>query len=570
MRSTHSASGSRHGLALRLAGARGFGLALVLAAVACGSADKRSGFDNTTDNATADPNAMPGSTDGTSGGFGGGSTASVTLDPKNVTVIIDSATTPATPGSAVFKVSKNGADVTGGATFSLKDGSLGTFAGPTFTSVASLPAGTMGKSTTVQVQSSAGQALGTLTVVQLRKTGDQRDFFFIVPYGEDPTPKSDVLKFSTNIKQADVAFVMDTTGSMSSSINALKSALAGSLLAQLQAAIPNVGMAIVDHKDFGQGDSWGVNVRQTITTTLSLAQSAVNAMTATGGGDEPEAQVGAMYFALTGAANNGTPAIAAHTPSTPGSFGGVDFRQGSVPVVVEISDASWHDPSGNASIAALKTAFTNAKAKFVNVADSSFGAAPETQPNDLSDATGSSVPPSAFGSVPGCSAGQCCTGLNGAGRAPTGPGGTCRLNFLSQSGSGLSGGVVSAIQAIAVGSTFDVTATPSNDPKNPGGVDATKFIKALRAMDEGDPSQGCPAAPAKDSNGDGIKDTFLAVKAGTPVCFEVIPATNNTVMPTSDPQFFNAFIDVIAVQGDLHLDKRSVLFLVPPKDAGVK
>jgi hypothetical protein len=172
--------------------------------------------------------------------------------------------------------------------------------------------------------------------------------------------------------------------------------------------------------------------------------------------------------------------------------------------------------------------------------------------------------------VPGCAAGQCCTGVNGAGRAPGGPGGTCRLNFLSQNGGGVSGGIVSAIQAIAVGSTFDVTATPSNDPKNPGGVDATKFIKALRAMDEGNPANGCPAAPAKDSNGDGIKDTFLAVKAGTPVCFEVIPATNNTVMPTSDPQFFNAFIDVIAVQGNLHLDKRSVLFLVPPKDAGVK
>lgn len=563
MRSAHSASSSgTRGLV------GGVGLALVLGLAACGSSDKRSGFDNSTDPATTDPNAAPG-TDGTSGGFGGGSTASVTLDPKNVTVIIDSATTPATPGSAAFKVTKNGADITAGATFTLKDGSLGSFAGPKFTSVAALPAGVLGKSTTVQVQSSDGQALGTLTVVQLRKTGEQRDFFFIVPYGEDPSPKSDVLKFSTNIKQADVAFVMDTTGSMSSSINALKSALSGSLLAKLQAAIPNVGMAIIDHKDFGQGDPWGVLVRQPITTTLSLAQSAVNAMSASGGGDEPEAQVGAMYFALTGQANNGSPALAAHTPATPGAFGGVDFRSGSVPVVVEISDASWHDPSGNAGLAALKTAFTNAKAKFVNVGDSSFGTAPETQPNDLSDATGSSVPPSAFGSVPGCAAGQCCTGLNGAGRAPTAAG-LCRLNFLSSSGSGLSSGVVSAIQAIAVGSTFDVTATPSNDPKNPGGVDATKFIKALRAMDEGNPANGCPAAPAKDSNGDGIKDTFLAVKAGTPVCFEVIPATNNTVMPTSDPQFFNAFIDVIAVQGNLHLDKRSVLFLVPPKDAGVK
>jgi hypothetical protein len=557
MRSAHAASVARSGLAL----------ALVIAA-GCSSGDKRSGFDSQTqDNASTDPSA-PG-TDGTSGGFGGSSTAGVTLDPKNVTVIIDSATTPATPGTAAFKVTKNGADVTGGAVFTLQDGSLGTFAGPTFTSVAALPAGVMGKSTTVKVESSAGQALGTLTVVQLRKTGDQRDFFFIVPYGEAPSPTSDVLKFSTNIKQADVAFVMDTTGSMSSSINALKSALSGTLLAQLQAAIPNVGMAVVDYKDFGSGDPYGVLVRQTITTTLSLAQSAVNAMSASGGSDEPEAQVGAMYFALTGAANNGSPALAAHVPATPGAFGGVDFRPGSVPVVVNISDASWHDPSGNASIAGLKAAFASTKAKFVNVADSSFGSAPEAQANDLSDATGSSVPPSAFGTVPGCSAGQCCTGVNGAGRATT-AGGTCRLNFVSSSGGGVSGGIVSAIQAIAVGSTFDVTATPSNDPKNPGGVDATKFIKALRAMDEGNAANGCPAAPAKDSNGDGIKDTFLAVKAGTPVCFEVIPAMNNSVMPTSDPQFFNAFIDVIAVQGDLHLDKRSVLFLVPPKDAGVK
>ncbi|MDB5214076.1 MAG: hypothetical protein JWO86_2003 [Myxococcaceae bacterium] len=548
----------------------GFALALVIAA-GCSGGPQRSGFDNQTQDTSSatDPNA-PAGTDGTSGGFGGGSTASVTLDPKNVTVIIDSATTPATPGSTAFKVSKNGADVTAGAMFTLKDPSLGSFAGATFTSVAALPAGVMGKSTTVAVQSSAGQALGTLTVVQLRKTGDQRDFFFIVPYGEDPTPKSDVLKFSTNIKQADVAFVMDTTGSMAQSIGALQSALSGTLLAQLQAAIPNVGLAVVDYKDFGQSDPWGVLVRQTITTNLAQAKTAVNAMTAIGGGDEPEAQVGAMYFALTGAANNGSPALAAHVPATPGAFGGVDFRPGSVPVVVNISDASWHDPSGNASIAGLKAAFASTKAKFVNVADSSFfGTPPETQPNDLSDATGSSVPPSAFGSVPGCSPGQCCTGLNGAGRATTAAG-TCRLNFLSSSGGGVSGGIVSAIQAIAVGSTFDVTATPSNDPKNPGGVDATKFIKTLRAMDEGNPANGCPAAPAKDSNGDGIKDTFLAVKAGTPVCFEVIPAVNNTVMPGTDPQFFNAFIDVIAVQGDLHLDKRSVLFLVPPKDAGVK
>ncbi len=541
------------------------GLALVIAA-GCGSATPRSGFGEDEDKSATDPNGGPNG--GGPNGFGGDAAGNVTLDPKNVTVIIDSATTPATPGKQAFKVMKNGVDITGASVFTLKDSSLGSFKGSLFTSIAALPAGVLGKSTTVQVQTDKGQALGTLTVVQLRKTGEQRDFFFLEPYGEDPTPKNDTLKFSTNIKQADIAFVMDTTGSMSSAIDNLKNALQGTLMAQLQAAIPNVGLAVVDYKDWG--DPWVVKVNQVVTTNLGLAKAGVAAMSASGGGDTPEAAIAAMQYTLTGQAN-GT--IAAHSPATPGTFGGVDFRPGSVPVVVNITDADWHDPSGTATVASLKGAFASTKAKFVNIAESGFsfgGAGPETQANDLSDATGSNVPAAAFGSVSGCAAGQCCTGNNGAGRAPSAPGGMCRLNFLSSSGNGVSGGIVKAIEAIAIGSTFDVKATASNDPKNAGGVDATKFIKALRAMDEGNPANNCPAAPAKDSDGDGIKDTFLAVKAGTPVCFEVIPAKNGFVMPQLDPQFFNAFIDVIAVQGDLHLDKRSVLFLVPPKDAGVK
>ena len=542
----------------------GCGFALVIAmAPGCGSSDKRSGFNEEEQTSATDPGGGGG--DKGPGGFGGGSTQNLVLEPKNTTVIIDTATAPITPGTAAYKVLDSGKDITASAKFTLKDASLGAFNGATFTSVAALPAGVLGKSTTVQVETDRGSALGTLTVVQLRKTGAQRDFFFVVPYGEDPSPKNDVLKFSTNIKQADVAFVMDTTGSMGSAINQLKAALQGTLMTQLQAAIPNVGLAVVDYRDFG--DSWTVKVNQAVTTNLTLAKNGVAPMAAEQGGDTPEAAIAAMQFTLTGQANNG---IAAHPNTVPGTFGGVDFRSGSVPVVVNITDAEWHDPSGNANMATLKAAFASTKAKFVNIAESGFGSGPEGQANDLSDATGSNVPAAAFGTVASCAAGQCCTGQGGAGRAAGGPGGTCRLNFLSQNGNGVSSGIVKAIEAIAVGSTFDVKANASNDPKNAKGVDATKFIKALRAMDEGNPANGCPAAPAKDSDGDGIKDTFLAVKAGTPVCFEVIPAKNTTVPPALDPQFFNAFVDVIAVQGNLHLDKRSVLFLVPPKDAGVK
>ncbi len=542
----------------------------VLAAVGCGSPSGESGFDvaQNPDSTNIDTDGGPGGSGPSLGGGGGAAgTAGLSLDPKNTTVIIDTAQMPATAGTLAYKVLNGTKDITAGGKFTLSDATLGAFSGANFTSVGSLPAGVLGKSATVSAVTPDGTALGTLTVVALRKTGTQRDFFFVEPYKDTPNPTTDTLKFSTNIQRVDVAFVMDTTGSMSGSINNLKTALAGTLLTQLQAAIPNVSMALVDHKDFGQGDSWGVNVRQVSTTNINLMKTAVNAMSANGGGDLPEAQIGAMFYALTGQANNGSPSIAAHTPAA-GTFGGVDFRNGSVPVVVEVTDADWKNPSGNVNLSQLAPAFIAANARFVSVA-ASDGTGTEGQANTLSDQTSSAVPAAAFGAVAGCSAGQCCTGVNGAGRSNNNAGGQCRLNFLHQSGNGVSTGIVNAIKAISVGSQFDVTAKASNDPMNGSGVDATKFIKALRARDEGDAANNCPAHAAKDTDGDGIKDTFTAVVVGTPVCFEIIPAVNTTVPPTKVPQFYKANVNVVGVQGNVQLDNRAVLFLVPPTTPGV-
>lgn len=554
-----------------------FGCLALVVAAGCGGGGSRAGFDEEDLDSTDPTGDGEGSSSSSSGSFGGQPIGDVVLDPKNTTVIIDTATSPATPGSVAYKVLAKGNDVSAGATLTVDDPSLGTFNGTTFTSAAKLPGSSLGVSTTVQATTPEGVALGRLTIVQLRKTGPQRDFFFIVPYGEDPTPKNDTLQFSTNIKQVDVVFNMDTTGSMSGSINNLKSALSGTLLAQLQAAIPSVGLAVVDYRDypvgglFGYGSpgDWPVKVHQTITTNLATAQTAVAKYSAGGGGDGPESAIPAMQHILTGEAltwSGGS--VPAHVPAAPGAWGGVDFRPGAVPVVVNITDVNWHG-EGNSpynfatpTMASLKNAFQSKNAFFVDVSSGN-----QTQANELSDATSSNVPPSAFGGS--CGAGQCCTGVGGAAQAPTGPGGNCRLVFRHSGGNGVSTGVVKAIEAISVGAAYDVKAVASNDPKNAKGVDATKFIKALRAMDEGNAAAGCPAAPARDSNNDGIKDTFLSVRVGTKVCFEVIPAKNDTVLPENQPQFFNAFVDVIGVQGNVQLDKRTVLFLVPPKDPGV-
>ncbi len=509
------------------------------------------------------------------------------IQPSNAVVTIDTTTSPPTPArltytATIYRDDGTSADVSASTSMTIDDPALGTFAGPAFTSATSLPGGKLGVSTIVRATAEGKSGAANLTIIALRKSGDRKDFFFTVPYMGPPDPEKDILKFGTNIKQVDVAFNMDTTGSMSGSVTNLRSNLSTTVFPALVAAIPSVGLAVVDHKDYpvcshGGSSDFPARVYQPVTTTLSAAQAATGSYAASGGADGPESQVPSMWHILTGGALNWTGgSLPKHTPKS-GTFGGVDFRPGSLPVVVLITDVSWHDITRDPycsdvlsppSIAMLKTEFTKNNARFVDI--TSYD---EAQANDLSDATKSAIPPGAFGST--CGTGQCPTGVSGACRAATGPGGTCRLNFLHSGGTGVSTSIVKAIQAISVGSTFDVTAVPSNDPTNAPGedgtpVDATLFIKALRAMDEGNTTNGCPPATAVDTNADGIKDTFKTVKVGTPVCFEVLPKMNTTVKPKPSAQFFNAFIDVLGMPGSVKLDKRTVLFLVPPRDIAAK
>lgn len=548
-------------------------------AVGCGQS-VRSGF--TEEQRSSEPASPTGAAVGAdepSGGFGGELAGDVEIDPKNETLFIDTATRPITPGSITYKVTSRGRDVSSSAKLELEHPDLGTFVGAQLTSTSKLPDDRLAVSTTVRASTADGVGLGRLTIVQLRKTGPQRDFLFVVPYRQAPSPKSEVLEFGTKIKNVDVVFAMDTTSSMSGSITNLKDALSGSLLADLQAAIPSVGLAIVDYRDYpvspyGTKGSlftsadWPVRVRQKVTTTLTAAQLAVGGYRAGGGGDSPESQIPAMQHILTGEALSWSGGTVAKATNTPGTWGGVDFRPGAVPILVNITDIDWHG-EGHApydfvtpTMASLKAAFGATSALFVNVTSGD-----ESQANDLSDATGSHLAAAAFGGT--CGTGQCCTGVNGAARPPDGPSGRCRLNFRHDDGAGLGTSITRAIQAISVGASYDVRAVASNDPKNANGTDATRFIQAIRAMEEGSSAAGCPAAPAKDTDNDGVKDTFLAVTVGTKVCFEVIPAKNTSVPPENEPQFFSAFVDVVGAQGNVQLDRRSVLFLVPPKDPGV-
>lgn len=126
--------------------------------------------------------------------------------------------------------------------------------------------------------------------------------------------------------------------------------------------------------------------------------------------------------------------------------------------------------------------------------------------------------------------------------------------------------------ATTVSTISDITAVVSNDPNNPMGPsgpwDASKLLGPPRAMDEGSAAHGCAPHAAKDTNGDGVLDTFVGPVRGA-ICFEIIPNVNAVVLPRPEiVMAVVAIVDVVVQADGSRHDRRSVLFIVPGRPAG--
>ncbi|MEQ8453946.1 MAG: hypothetical protein RIB77_06695, partial [Sandaracinaceae bacterium] len=126
-------------------------------------------------------------------------------------------------------------------------------------------------------------------------------------------------------------------------------------------------------------------------------------------------------------------------------------------------------------------------------------------------------------------------------------------------GAGVVPVVTSAINEIVEGVPLRVTIEASDEAGDAG--DALQFIDYLEVNTSGG---ACSAvSPVQDTDGDGRPDAFPSLLPGTPVCWDVVPRDNTTVMPTPEPQVFRARL---TVSGDgSPLDARTVYFLVPPE-----
>ena len=379
------------------------------------------------------------------------------------------------------------------------------------------------------------------------------DFFFLVPYEAPPTPARDTLVFATNILRADVHFVIDTSISMQGYIDTVRDSLTATVIPGVTASIPDVQFGVGQFDVCPQsthrpGDCRGIEQNQTSTADAAAVTAALASLTADCAPvHEPYAQ--AAWVWATGDTSRWPRMTRPMCPA--GAVGLGCVREGALPILVMIGDERYsesHSTSGTPCASGMCSSCA------------SFPTADEII--------------AAFAAIRGRLLVLGPTGTS-AEWAPlvTGTGAVDRagapLIFPDAGEATVDAAVVDAINALASSTPLDITARP-RDADDGDGVDATVFIERIEpnttggVMDPRDPMIVCVAGlPTADVDGDGFAETFPDVTPGTPVCFDIIPRMNTTVMPTAAPQLFRALVDVVG-DGVTVLDTRDVFFVVPP------
>jgi len=506
------------------------------------------------------------------GGLADAGAGTLALSPSNALLFI-------VYGGVLTRPDGSTKDATAELVLAVDNPAVGTFAGVTFKTATALPDGARMVSTLVHGTAEGASGTANLTVFALASSGASPETLFQMPYTLPPVPASAHAKAGGGFTGTDVVFLVDGSGAMAGHVN-LKELLAGTIVPQLVAALPSVAFAVAYEDDFPVspygtpacgtalvGDL-PIGVVQPMSTDVTAVQAALRKLELHCGYDAYGAEVPAMSYLLGGQAlpwPGGS--VPAHSGPA-GTFGGADFRDGAFHVLVLANYSPWHNVSATdaysfaaPSLTGLEAQFAATGARFVNIIETATATADTyTDAQTLSAATKSYVSPAAV-----AGAGNCPFDLSGASRAPDGPGGSCSAIFKVSNGTGLAPKFTAAIQALAT-APLDVKAQVSNDASNPGGLDATLFIQSVAALTAGDAALGCAAISAKDTNGDGIADTFVSVPGGTQVCFDVTAKSNMSVPQATGPVLLTANLDLVGEPGNVSLGHRKILFLVPAKN----
>ncbi len=181
--------------------------------------------------------------------------------------------------------------------------------------------------------------------------------------------------FELNIQMGDVAFLLDTTCSMSGTINAMKSEYA-SIVSSVAAILPDAEYGVATFDDYnwqtggtGSGQDRPFILLQEITGNTTAVQSSLSGIGLHNGNDLPESSLEALYQGITGDGYDqncngnydsttdvlpyishagdafGGSSSQSHTSGSSGTLGGFGFRDFAMPVLVYATDAELRDPS---------------------------------------------------------------------------------------------------------------------------------------------------------------------------------------------------------------------------------
>jgi len=239
----------------------------------------------------------------------------------------------------------------------------------------------------------------------------------------------ELFEFELVVQMGDVAFLLDTTGSMGGTITGMKTQYAD-IVTGLSAALPDAEYGVATFDDYAyspygyssSGDKPFILLQQ-VTDDVGVVQSALSGISLHYGGDGPESSMEALYQALTGAgydqncnaayeaATDVRPFLSASTDpfgggagesydgttSGGGTLGGMGFRDYALPIIVYATDYNMRDPDASygtpggchidAGESAVVGATSDLGAYLIGIgAQSTY---PITQMNRLADLTGS-------------------------------------------------------------------------------------------------------------------------------------------------------------------------------------
>jgi len=396
-------------------------------------------------------------------------------------------------------------------------------------------------------------------------------FYVVLPYEGEEVERE--LVFGTSVRKADVYFMLDGTGSMSSERDRLVSSL-GTIVTEMTAALTDVGVGFGGFAGFGgpaggscmtvpgfpiescpDGPEGDEPFRHdlSITTDLSTMQSGVMMLHTDYGGATWASSNEALYQAATGEGFQPYfgPQRCPAVPDEEGRrYGYPCFRPGALPIMVVLTDTSSKNGPGTSGTGTYDPANFTMSPRGPHTYEETLAELNRIGARVIGVISGEEVssptPISQF---------ETWARETGTVDASGDP-----ITFMIDSdGSGLGSGLVEAIRVLAeeTPSDIDGVARDGEDRPTEMGVDATNFIKNITPVSlfDGATETACPTASVCDDQ------LFYDVTPGQTVRFRV-RFLNDFQMPQSFAQVFLATIVVLG-NGVAELDSRPVVIVVP-------